>query len=120
MKKTGTKASLRMQSSLITITPLRKVIEYIVCTLHILKKSKTKNTALTMAHPQVLNTRSLNQTTAMQTLAQNSTRDIKIQMYISLPLHLLKIYIHGMVVDVEEPGVKSCIATGCMGRKPDH
>ena len=35
----------------------------------------------------------------------NSTRNIKIQMYISLPFHLLKIYVHGMVEDVEEPGI---------------
>ena len=91
----GLSLSLRMQSSLITTTPLRKVTEYVVSTLLILRKSQTKNIALTIAQPQALNTRSLNQTTTTQTTNQNSTRGIKIQMYISLPLHLLKIYGQG-------------------------
>ena len=37
-----------------------------------------------------------------------------------LPCHLLKICTHGMVMDVEEQNIWSCIAIGCMGRKPDH
>ena len=119
-KKIGKKASLRMWTSSITTTPLREVTEYIASTLHILRKSQTKNTAFTIAQPKALNTRSLNQTITTQTIDQNSTRGIKIQTCISLPLHLLKIYVHGMVKDVEEPSIWSCIATGCMGRKPDH
>ena len=51
---------------------------------------------------------------------QNSTRDIKTRMSIYLPLPPSKTYKHGMVKDMEEPGVWSCIATGCMGRKPGH
>ena len=50
----------------------------------------------------------------------NSTRDINTKMFIYLPLHPSKTYVHGMVEDVEEPGIWSCIATGCMGRKPGH
>ena len=119
MKKTGMKASLMMQSSLITITPLRKVIEYIVSTLLTLKKLKTKNTALTIPH-KALNTRSLNWTTTTLIHNQNSTRDIKTKMSIYLPLPPLKICIHGVVADMEEPGIWNCIATGCMGRKPGH
>ena len=114
------KASLRMLSLLIATTLLRKVTAYIASTLHTLRKSQTKNTALTIAQPKALNTRSLNQNITIQTPDQNSTRGIKTQTSISLPHHLLKIYIHGMVEDVEEPSVLSCIATGCMGRKPDH
>ena len=77
-----------------------------------MKKSKTKNIALTIVQPQVLNTRSLNWTTITLIHDQNSTRDIKTKMSIYLPLPPLKIYAHGMVKDMEEPGIWSCIATG--------
>ena len=47
----GKKANLQMLISLITITPLRKVTEYVVSTLHILRKLQTKHTVLTIAQP---------------------------------------------------------------------
>ena len=50
---------------------------------------------------------------------QNNIRGIKIQMYISLPHHLLKICADGMVMAMGELNISSCIAIGCMGRKQD-
>ena len=73
----------------------------------------------TTAH-QGSNIRFLNQNTTTPTHDQNNIRGIKIQRYISLPHHLRKIYIHGMVTVMEEPSVWSCIAIGCTERKPDH
>ena len=46
------KANLRMLISLIIITPLRKVTEYVTSTLHILRKLQTKHTVLTIAQPK--------------------------------------------------------------------
>ena len=67
-----------MRSFLIMTTPLRKVTEYVMSTLLTLKKSKTKNTVLTIPH-KGLNTRSLNQTATTLIHSQNSTTDIKNQ-----------------------------------------
>ena len=119
MKKTGTTASLMMQSFFITIIPLKKVTKYIVSTLLTLKKPKTKNTALTI-HNKVLNTTSLNQIITMLIHDQNSTRDSKTKTYTYPHLSLLKTYVHGMVEDEEEPGIWSCTTTGCMVKKPGH
>ena len=116
MKKTGMTASLMMQSFSIIIIPLRKVTEYVVTTLLTLKKSKTKNTALTIPH-KALNTTSLHQIITTLIHNQNSTRDSKTKMYTCPHLPLLKTYIHGMVEAEEEPGIWSCTVTGCMGKK---
>ena len=69
---------------------------------------------------QGVNIRSLNQNITTPTHDQNNTRGIKIQMYISLPHHLLKICAYDMVMDREELNIWSCIAIDCMGRKQDH
>ena len=109
-----------MQISLITTTPLRKVTEYVMSTLGILRKSQNKNIVPTMAQHHAYNIRSPNWKTTTLTHGKSNTRGIKIRMYISLPHHRLKIYIHGMVMDVKEPSIQNYIAIGCMGRKPDH
>ena len=48
----GKKANLQMLISLIITTPLRKVTEYIVSTLHILRKLQNRDTVLTIAQHQ--------------------------------------------------------------------
>ena len=119
MKKTRTMASLMMQSFSIIIIPLRKVTEYIMSTLLTLKKSKTKNTVLTILH-KALNTTSLNWIITTLIHDQNSTRDSKTKTYTYPHLPLLKTYIHGTVEDEKELGIWSCTATGCMVKKPGH
>ena len=51
-RKIGKKANLQMLILLIITIPLRKVTEYIVSTLHILRKLQTRDTALTTAECQ--------------------------------------------------------------------
>ena len=72
---------------------------------HILRKSQNRNTVPITAQHQGSNIRFLNQNITTLTHDQNNTRGIKFQTYISLSCHLLKIYIHGMVTDTEEPSV---------------
>ena len=69
------------------------------------KKVTDQEYSLYHSTTQGLNTRSLNQNITTQTPNQNSTRSIKTQTCISLPCHLLKIYVHSMVKDVEEPSI---------------
>ena len=106
-----------MQSfSIITIL-LRKATEYIASTLLTLKKSKTKNTALTILHKES-NAIFLNQIIITPIHNQNSTRDSKTKMYTYPHLPLSKTYVHGMVEAEEEPSVLNCMATDCMVKKP--
>ena len=83
------------------------------------KKSKTRNTALTILH-KALNTTSLNQIITMVIHDQNSTRDSKVKTYTYPHPTLLKTYIHGTAEDEEEPGVCSCTTTDCMVKKLGH
>ena len=71
-------------TSLITTTPLRKVTEYIMSTLHILRKLQNRTTVPTMRQHQGSNIIFLNQNSTTLTPNQNNTRVIKIPMYITL------------------------------------
>ena len=63
---------------LITTIPQRKVIEYIVSTLHILQRLQTRDTALRIIEHQDLNTISPNQNIIIQTPDQNNIKGTKI------------------------------------------
>ena len=88
-------------------------------TLLTLKKSKTKNTALTILH-KALNTTSLNQIITMPIHDQNGTRDSKTKMFTYPHLPLLKTYVHGIVEAEEQPGIWNCTVTNSMERKLGH
>ena len=115
-KENGMKVSLMMESFSIIITPLRKVTEYIVSTLLTLKKSKIKNTALTILHKE-LNTTSLNWIIITPIHNENSTKDSKTKMYTYPHPPLSKTCVHGTVEAEEEPGISNCLATDCMVKK---
>ena len=95
-RRTGKKANLQTWILLITKIPQRKVIEYIVSTLHILRRLQTKDTALRIIECQDLNTISQNQNIIIWTPDENNIKGTKIQMYASLPHHPQKIYGNGM------------------------
>ena len=102
MRRTGKKANLQMGILLITIIPQRKVIEYIMSTLHISRRLQTRDTALRIIECQDLNTISLNWNIIIQTPDQNNIKDTKIQTCTSLPHHPQKIYGNGMEEAVVE------------------
>ena len=97
------KVSLMTQSSFTIITLLRKVTEYVVSTLLILKKLKINNTALIILC-KVLNILFLSQITTTVTHNQSSIRNSKTKMYTYPHSPLSRTYTHGMVEAEEEQG----------------
>ena len=96
MRRTGKKANLQMRILLIITIPQRKVIEYIVSTLHNLRRLQTRDTALRIIEHQDWNTMFQKQNIIIWIPDQNNIKGTKMQMYTSLPHHLQKIYGDGM------------------------
>ena len=95
--------SLMMQSSFTIITLLRKVTEYVMSTLLILKKLKINNTALIIPR-KVLNILFLSQITTTTTHNQSSIRNSKTKTYTYPHPPLSGTDAHGTVEAKEEQG----------------